>query len=401
MAFWGKLFGRGGDSVNTGIQNPLPSGALEVTSFDVAMQQSAFWASVRLLTETVAAMPLVCYESDPTTTVKKPLADYDLWHLLNYQPNRYQTKIEFFEQMMLNLVTWGNAYMTLQKVGGRITSIMVLPSSQTEAVLLQDGSVVYKYTDSNSNVKIYSSDSIWHVKIFGNGIVGLSPLGYAGKTLALSKNVSARQNKLAANGGKTNGILTVDQALKPEQKKAVKESFAGLNEGNQDELFVLEAGFNYQQASLSPTDQQLLETRRFTIEDIARFMGVPSVLINDTASGTTWGSGIEQINMGFYKLNLKPYLERIESSIKRHLMPKSDWATIDIEFSFDSLLRADAATRAETNSKQVNSGQKTPNEVRASEGLPPETGGDKIYLNGSLVPAGTTAKQTQAIPNGN
>lgn len=401
MAFLGRLFGRGGDSVNTGIQNPLPSGSLEVTSFDVAMQQSAFWASVRLLTETVAAMPLVCYESDPATTVKKPRADYDLWHLLNYQPNRYQTKIEFFEQMMLNLVTWGNAYMTLQKVGGRIVSIMVLPSSQTEAVLLKDGSVVYEYTDSNSNVKIYSSDSIWHVKIFGNGIIGLSPLGYASKTLALSKNVSGRQNKLAANGGKTNGILTVDQALKPDQKEAVRKSFAGLNEGNQDELFVLEAGFNYQQASLSPTDQQLLETRRFTIEDIARFMGVPSVLINDTASGTTWGSGIEQINMGFYKLNLKPYLERIESSIKRHLMPKSDWATIDIEFSFDSLLRADAATRAETNSKQVNSGQKTPNEVRASEGLPPETGGDKIYLNGSLVPAGTTAQQTQVIPNGN
>ena len=128
-------------------------------------------------------------------------------------------------------------------------------------------------------------------------------------------------------------------------------------------------------------------------------MGVPGVLINDTQSSTTWGSGIEQINMGFYKLNLKPYLERIEASIKRHLMPRDDWETIDIEFSFDSLLRADASTRAETNSKQVNSGQKTPNEVRASEGLPPEEGGDKIYLNGSLVPAGTSQKPMQAVPN--
>jgi HK97 family phage portal protein len=122
-------------------------------------------------------------------------------------------------------------------------------------------------------------------------------------------------------------------------------------------------------------------------------------LINDTQSSTTWGSGIEQINMGFYKLNLKPYLERIEASIKRHLMPRTDWETIDIEFSFDSLLRADAATRAETHSKQINSGQKSPNEVRASEGFAAMPGGDTIYLNGSLVPAGTQQRQLQADAN--
>ena len=399
MAWYNFWFGKGGDSVKTGIQNPMPTTPTVVKDFDVAMTQSAFWASVRLLTETVAAMPLVCYESDAATTVKQPRADYDLWKLLNYQPNRYQTRIEFFESMMLNLVTWGNAYMTIERLGNRIVSIMVLPSSQAEAVLLPDGSIVYQYTDANSNVKIYSEYSIWHVKIFGNGIVGLSPLGYAGNTLGLSKDLASRQGKLAANGGKTNGILTVDQALKPDQKEAVRRSFAGLQEGNNDQLFVLEAGFNYQQASLSPTDQQLLESRRFSIEDIARFMGVPGVLINDTQSSTTWGSGIEQINMGFYKLNLKPYLERIESSIKRHLMPREDWETIDIEFSFDSLLRADAATRAETNSKKINSGQASPNEVRASEGLEPKDGGDTIYLNGSLVPAGTQQRQIQADAN--
>jgi HK97 family phage portal protein len=401
MAWYNFGFGKGGDSVKTGVQSPMPTTPTVVKSFDVAMTQSAFWASVRLLTETVAAMPLVCYERDEATSIKKVKPDYELWRLLNYRPNNFQTRTEFFESLMLNLVTWGNAYMVVQRLAGRVTSIMVLPSSQTKAVLLEDGSIVYEYTDANNNVKVYAASTIWHVKLFGNGINGLSPLGYAGNTLGLSKNLGDRQNKLAANGGKTNGILTVDAALKPDQKEAVKKSFKGLQEGNQDELFVLEAGFNYQQASLSPTDMQLLESRRFSIEDIARFMGVPSVLINDTQSSTTWGSGIEQINKGFYKLNLKPYLERIESSLKRWLMAQDDWETIDIEFNFDSLLRADAATRAETNSKMINSGQKTPNEVRASEGLEPQAGGDSIYLNGSLVPAGTQQRQTQAIDNGN
>lgn len=400
--FKNMLFGRGGDSVNEGIQSPMPSKVTEVRDFDTAMTQSAFWACVRLLTETVSAMPIVCYERDIESGVKKVTTDNDLWRLLNYQPNQYQTKTEFFESLMLNLTVWGNSYIVIERIGGkgRIASLQVYPSSQVEPELLPDGSLVYKYSTPNGDIKVFSQSSVWHIKLFGNGLVGLSPLGYAGNTLGLSKNLSDRQNKLASNGGKTNGILTVDQALKPEQKEAVRKSFAGLQEGNNDQLFVLEAGFNYQQASLSPSDMQLLESRRFSIEDIARFMGVPSVLINDTAASTTWGSGIEQINQGFYKLNLKPYLERIESSIKRHLMQRKDWENIDIEFNFDSLLRADKVTRLEAQSKAVNAGILTPNEARAEEGMKPQEGGDKIYLNGSLVPAGTTQRQTQVINNG-
>lgn len=400
MAWYKFGFGKGGDSVSTGLQSPMPSKPTEVKDFDTAMTQSAFWACVRLLTETVSAMPIVCYERDIESGVKKVTTNNDLWRLLNYQPNRYQTKTEFFESLMLNLTVWGNSYVAIERVGKRIVSLQVYPSSQVVPSLLADGSLIYQYTTADGSVKVFAQESIWHIKLFGNGLMGLSPLGYAGNALGLSKNLSDRQNKLASNGGKTNGILTVDKALKPEQKEAIRKSFAGLQEGNADTLFILEADFKYQQSSLSPSDMQLLESRRFSIEDIARFMGVPSVLINDTAASTTWGSGIEQINQGFYKLNLKPYLERIESSIKRHLMDKKDWDSVDIEFNFDSLLRADKVTRLEAQSKAVNAGILTPNEARAEEGLKPEVGGDKIYLNGSLVPAGTTQRQTQVLNNG-
>lgn len=398
--FRNMLFGRGGDSVNTGYQSSMPTKPTEVKDFDTAMTQSAFWACVRLLTETVSAMPIVCYEKDIESGVKRVTTKNDLWRLLNYRPNRYQTKTEFFESVMLNLTVWGNTYVAVEKVGARIVSLQVYPSSQVEPRLLEDGSMVYQYSTPDGSVKVFAKESIWHIKLFGNGLVGLSPLGYAGNTLGLSKNLSDRQNKLAANGGKTNGILTVDRALTKDQKESIRKSFAGLQEGNADQLFILEADFNYQQSSLSPSDMQLLESRRFSIEDIARFMGVPSVLINDTAASTTWGSGIEQINQGFYKLNLKPYLERIESSIKRHLMTRKEWDSVDIEFNFDSLLRADKVTRLDAQSKAVNAGILSPNEARAEEGLKPMDGGDKIYLNGSLVPAGTTQRQTQVINNG-
>ena len=116
------------------------------------------------------------------------------------------------------------------------------------------------------------------------------------------------------------------------------------------------------------------------------FMGVPSVLINDTSGSTTWGSGIEQLIQGFYKLNLRPYLERIEAAIKRHLMPIRDWDSYDIEFDFDSLLRADMAARMEAYQKGVNAGILTPNEPREREGFAPKPGGDRLLINGTMVP---------------
>jgi len=391
MAWYSWFYNSGGDSRKEGFQNPAPSRRVtaEPVTFDSAMSVSAFWASARLLTEVVAAMPIKCYEIDEATHVKKPRTDYELWELINYQPNKRQTRTEFFECIMLSLVTWGNAYVAVERTSrGRVIALTPLVSSQMGVELI-DGSLVYCYTTADSSVRVFAEESIWHIRLFGNGIVGLSPLGYAATSISIAQAADKRVSDLAASGGKATGILTVDDALTDKQRAAIKENFKGLEEGASEGLFVLEAGFKYQQTSMSPSDMQLIENRRFQVEDIARFMGVPSVLINDTSATTTWGSGIEQITQGFYKLNLRPYLERIESSLKRHLMPKSDWKSVSIEFDFDALLRADFNTRVNAASTAINAGLLTPNEGRAREGLEEKDGGDDIYLNGSLVPAGT------------
>jgi len=262
-------------------------------------------------------------------------------------------------------------------------------SAQMTVSLLEDGSKVFSYCNANGDTVVYADDSIWHIPLFGNGLVGLSPLGYGRQTLGTAIALDNRTSTLASNGGKTTGVLTIDKVLTPDQRNEVKKAFAGLTESNNDQLFVLEAGFEYQQTALSPADVQMLENRKFQVEDIARFMGVPSVLINDTNASTTWGSGIQQIVGGFYKLNLKPYLERIEVSIVKNLMPQSDWGEVEIQFEFDSLLRADMETRYKTYKEGVNSGILAPNEARRQEGLAPKEGGDDIYLNGTMQPAGT------------
>ena len=384
-----QFFGLLGVQKVHGLQLPTPTAysqpAAATVTFDTAMSVSAFWASARLLTEVVSSMPIRCYRIKDGT--KEPVTDYGLWRLLNYQPNRYQTRTEFFETLMLNLVTTGNAYNAIQRNDrGEIVSLLPLMSSQMQVDLLKDGSVVYEYYDQQGNVRVYSQDSIWHVKLFGNGVIGLSPMAYARQSIGIAIASDNRAGKLSASGGKTSGVLMVDRILTPEQRTAIRASFAGITEGNDDHLFVLEADMKYQQTSLSPQDVQLLESRRFQIEDIARFMGVPSVLINDTEGSTNWGSGISELVAGFYKLNLNPLLERLECSIKRHLMPPIHWDRYEIEFDFDRLLRADFNARMEGYQKAVNAGIYAPNEPRAMEGLAPKDGGDRLLVNGTMVP---------------
>lgn len=385
-----RFFGLAGPTRQEGTQLPLPStysspSAAPVT-FDTAMAVSAFWASARLLSETVAAMPLKCYNADGETAT--PNVDYPLWRILNYRPNRYQTRNEFIETLMLNLVCWGNAYIGVQRdARGRVTSLFPLMSAQMNVCLESDGSILYEYTNEQGNVVHYDDKAIWHIKLFGNGVIGLSPLAYARQSIGVAIATEDRIGNLARTGGKQSGILTIDKILTPEQRKAVRSNFEALTNGTEEKLFVLEAGMQYQNTALSPADLEMLQNRRFQVEDIARFMGVPSVLINDTSGSTVWGSGVSQIVQGFYKLNLRPYLERIESSIKKNLMAPKDWESINIEFDFDALLRADQAARYDGHNKAINSGQMTPNEARAEEGRPPLPGGDMIYLNGTLVPA--------------
>jgi HK97 family phage portal protein len=352
---------------------------------DSALKLSAVWACVRLIAETIGGLPINAYKIMPDGT---RVIDYDhqLCQLFKNKPNRYQNRVEFFETMTMQLCLHGNAYAHIQRgTGGKIVSLLPLMAEQMEVNLLTDGSLVYRY-NSGANLAVYAPESIWHLKLMSNGIVGLSPLSYARNSVGIGIASEDRVKALASNGFKPTGVLTIDKLLKPEQREQIRNQFADLATGSGDPLRVLEAGMAYQQISMNPKDVQLLETRKFQIEDIARFFGVPSVLINDTSASTTWGSGIEQIVQGFYKLGLRPYLERYEASIHNSLLNAADRRNYEFEFDFGALLRGDELTRFQSYKEAINAGFKTINECRQSEGLYPIEGGDRAYLQAQMTP---------------
>lgn len=402
--FWSRVFGLlgfNGLQRIRGDQYPTPSGyasqPAKPVTWDTAMQVSAFWACARLISETIASLPLVFYRVDGTTRtadITHPLA-----FLFRNKPNRYQTRVEFFETLLLNLCTWGNAYARITRdAAGEVTGLLPIMSSQVVPRLMADGAMVYEYYRDDGVVALAES-SVWHLKLFGNGVVGLSPLGYARNSVGIAQAGEDRVGAIFRNGAKPSGVLMVDSALTPEQRATIRQSFADLAEGNTDSLIVLDKFMKYEAVSMSPQDIELLESRRFQMEDIARFMGVPSVLINDTSGSTTWGSGVQQLIEGFYKLNLRPYLERIEASILCNLMRPEERARYEVEFDFDALLRMDAKSRHETYDKAIQTGQLTPNEARALEGRGPLPGGDALLVQGAMVPIDQAgrAPQTQQV----
>lgn len=400
VASW---FGLGGPTITAGKQSPVPATyptePAKAVTFDSAMQLSAFWACVRLLAETVACLPITVYR----TQAGRREADDTHWlhGLLTFKPNRYQTRIEFFETLMLNLCCWGNAYARIVRgVTGEIVALLPLQSAQMQTELLPDGSIVHLH-HTDSGVEAIAAENVWHIKLFGNGIVGLSPLGYARNCIGIGQAAEDRVTSIFRNGAKPTGILMVDQALTKEQRAAIRASFSDLAESNTDSLIVLDKFMKYEQVSMSPQDIELLQSRRFQLEDIARFMGVPSVLINDTSQSTVWGSGIQQLIEGSYKLNFRPYLERIELSARVHLLRPEERRVYEIEFDFDSLLRVDQKARMEAHQVAINSGQMTPNEARTMEGRGPLPGGDALLIQGAMVPIEQAGRTQTGATSGN
>lgn len=372
----------------TGEAGSQPSAPAANVNQDTALCHSAFWAAVMLYAETTGSLPVVFYEVDGKGT-ETELRNYALAKLLNGKPNRYQTAAEFWQTVGAQLRMHGNVACLIQRQGdkpdGEIIGLLPLMWSQVEVELLPNGDVQYRY-NSGTTQRILSADKIWHVKGPGNGIIGMSPLSYARNTVGVGLAANNRMGKIFGNGAKPAGVLTTDVVLKDDQRAKVKQNFREMTEGNEDTLFVLEAGFAYQQISMLPKDIELLDSARFSVEEIARYMGAPSVLINDGSAQTAWGTGIGQIVRGWYQVKLRPFLKLIESSVGVYLVPVGDRGRVIMRFYLDELLLVELEARMRAYKEAVTGGIMTPNEARADEGLKPLPGGDEIYMQQQMVP---------------
>jgi len=379
---WGGALGHRSGKQGSGPNGSLVDGASALAP-DKALQISAVWACVELLAGIISTLPLFVYASQ--NGLRQLARNESLWSLLHDAPNNRMTSAEFWSALLINLILRGNAYARIERrPDGSAVALWPMPSDQVEVQVLADGTIIYAYR-IDDNVAVYDASNVLHIKGMGNGILGFSRLDYMRCTTSEASNAQGAASKLFANGGKPTGLLMIDNVLKPDQRKAIKDNFVQMAEGGTSRLFVLEANMKYQQVNLTPADQQLLETRRFTVEEICRWFGVPPVLVAHS-NVTTWGSGVEQIVEGFYKLTIRPALVNIEQAITRRVLTAAQRSRLTIEFNLDALLRASLKDRAEIYAKLTQNGIKTRNECRQLENDPPIPGGDVLTAQTNLAP---------------
>lgn len=364
---------------------------------DGALQVSAVWASIELLTDNIASLPLFVYKKDASMEGHKTLArGTPLWTLLHVSPNRRHTPMEFWQFMVMNYLFRGNAYARLvRNDAGEVIEMWPLASDQVEVDVLADKTVIYKY-GYEGQVAVYDEKSIFHWRDKGNGVVGMSRLDYMRSSVGIAISAQNHTADVYNKSGKRPGVFMIDKLLTEAQRTAIRNNYKGLTEGSDDDLLVLEAGAKFEPLSLTPADLQLLDTRRFTVEDIARWFGISSVMINDTNKTTTWGTGIGQLIEGFYKFRLRPMLESLEQCLERRVLTSGQRAIYSVEFSLDAILRGSLADRLDAGAKGVQNGLYTRNEWRQLENLPKMEGGDELTAQLNLAPISQLGSQGNA-----
>lgn len=367
----------------------------QVVSVDSALQLSVVWACVRLIAETISTLPLLVYEKK--NGVRQVAADHPLYSLIHDAPNADMTAVEFWEAVISQLCTWGNAYVLKSFNSlGIVIALDPLPPALVTPQRQQDGSILFLYADPKGQ-KRYTEAQIWHVKGFGlDGLCGLSPIRKGLRSMGGAMAAESASLKMFTSGMRPSRTVTVKEYLKADQREQYKaklaDSFIGDPASGQIQL--LEGGAEGKQDSMNPDDAQMLETRTFNVEDLCRWFNVPPAMVGHGSAVSNWGTGREQIMLGFLAFVLRPYLVRIEQGIKKSLLTPAERLRYYAEYSVEGLLRADSAARASFYATMVQNGLKTRNEVRALENDPPIAGGDELTVQSNLIPLTLLGKIT-------
>lgn len=398
----GSWFGRSGAiGEAVGLQNPVPATSLVEETMNVgvdgALQISTVWACIERRASTVASLPFFAYE---TIKGEKKLARMSsLYMLLHESPNSRMTPFEFWRAMMMNHDLRGNAYARIDRSPiGEAIAMWPMPADQVDPYVMDDGAMVFHYR-IGSDVAVLAQENVLHLKNLGNGTVGLSKLEFMRASTSEAAKAQQAASKVFGSGGKPTGVLMIDSVLNKEQRERIKEQFKGLVEGSTSRLMVLEATMKYQQLSITPEDQQLLETRQFLVEDLCRWFDVPPVMVHHS-NVTAWGSGIEQIVDGFYKLTVRPLLVSVEQATRKRVMTSKQRASMSIEFSLDALLRGSLKDRMEIYAKGTQNGIMTRAECRQLENLAPISGADQLTAQSNLLPLALLGAQVTSGGSG-
>jgi len=359
-----------------------------------AMQMTAVYSCVRILSEAVASLPIHVYRYNDSGGKEKAL-DHPLYFLLHDEPNPEMTSFAFRETLMTHLLLWGNAYAQIIRNGkGDVVGLYPLMPDRMTVDRDEHGQLYYQYQLSQDDAHtmkgqtvVLSPRDILHIPGLGfDGLVGYSPIAMAKNAIGLAIAAEEYGSKFYANGAAPSGVLEHPGTIKDPSR--VRESWTQTFGGssNANKVAVLEEGMKYTPISISPNEAQFLETRKFQINEIARIFRVPPHMVGDLEKSSF--SNIEQQSLEFVKYTLDPWVSRWEQNMMRSLFSADEKSTYFIKFNVDGLLRGDYQSRMNGYAIGRQNGWMSANDIRELENLdriPTELGGDLYLINGNMT----------------
>lgn len=385
MALFDRLFNRtsseerliSSSNFNLGIFEGKNTSAGINVDPDVALSLTAVYSAVNILANAVASLPVHAYRK--TKSYRQILEQQPPWlDKVSGMVNPETDQFEFIHRIMTSLLLYGNAYMVItdrDRQGYPSELYNVHPDDIT--IQRRDGTVIYTIINQGKDdtpLKRYTSKNptgtIIHIKAFADGddLKGISPIDNCKEALGFGKAVELFGSRFFENGTNLSGVIEIDQTPTEEQLRQFMETWdkhhKGVNKSHRPGI--LTGGAKWRNISLPPDQAQFIDSRRFSIEEVARIFNVPLFLLNEHTKQTSWGSGLEEQNKAFIQYSVTPWLTRLELTLNQ-LLPRGQF----VKFDLNGYLRGNAKDRVEVYNKLRMLGVLTANDIRALEDMSP------------------------------
>jgi HK97 family phage portal protein len=360
---------------------------------------STAWRCASIICGVVATLPcdLMLRESE---SARSPAVKHPFRDVLTVKPNNRQTPGEFKRMLQLHKLHRGNGYAMKIVSRGRIIALWPLDPNRMQVTENADLTLTYRYTRKDGSQVVFQQSELLHLRgLSWDGVEGLPVIRYMAEALGLGIQTRKAAAKLFKNGQFRPGYIKGPTAMSDQAyerlKKSIDES-AGIDAEDAQKTAILEEGFEFQAGAMTANDAQLIEIMGFSRDDIGAFYGVPPHLYGDTEKSTSWGTGIEQQNIGFLQYTIQDHLTGWSETVKRDcLNAEGDDARLYMHFDLKGFLRADAAGRSAYLARALGGGGSRPwmtqNEARAAEDLPkrnetwadtlPEVGNTRLTIS--------------------
>lgn len=354
-----------------------------------SMTLSAVYAAVRVISETVASLPLYVYEREGQG--RRRLDQHPVAQLLE-KPNSYQTSFVWKQYMQAADSFHGNSYSIIKRdPSGRPIELTPVHPDKVD-IKLRDGEKFFVIDKMGT----FADYEVLHLMgLSWNGIEGISVMEAAREAIGMGLAAQQFGAEFFGNGANLGGVITHPAKLTDDSMKRLKESWRRNYQGNDRShgTAILEEGMKYDRIGIPPDQAQFLETRKFQILDIARIFRVPPHMLGELDASAS-RANIEEQGISFVRDTIRPIVTMWEDELNKKLFMPSEQGRMYVRFNLDSLLRGDTASRYASYAIARQWGWMSVNDIRDNENMNPIDGGDTYLQPLNMVNAAEQPNDT-------